>query len=96
MTAAYWLIGRYIVEFEQEGRERANYGEEIVGRLSADLSTRFGRGFSVRNLWKMRAFFLSWQKVPTASAESGDHQKLQTLSGESEIEKCRQCRQNLY
>ena len=98
MTAAYWLIGQYIVEFEQEGRERANYGEEIIIRLSVDLSARFGRGFSVRNLRLMRSFFLSHQKRQTVSAESGsrqkwptasagswDHQKWQTVSAESSL-----------
>ena len=85
MTAAYWLIGQHIVEFEQEGRERANYGEEIIKRLSVDLSARFGRGFSVRNLWLMRSFFLSHQKLQTVSAESGDHLKVQTASAESSL-----------
>lgn len=98
MTAAYWLIGQYIVEFEQEGRERAKYGEEIIIRLSVDLSARFGRGFSVRNLRLMRSFFLSHQKRQTVSAESGsrqkwptasaefwDHQKWQTVSAESSL-----------
>ena len=57
MTAAYRAIGRYIVEFEQEGRERADYGGRLVERLFADLSARYGRGFSLRNLWQMRAFY---------------------------------------
>ena len=60
MTAAYWLIGRHIVEFEQEGAERAEYGTALVGRLSADLTRRFGRGFSRPNLWQMRLFYLSY------------------------------------
>ena len=85
MTASYWLIGRHIVEFEQDGRERASYGDEIIKRLSVDLSARFGRGFSVRNLWQMRTFFLSWQKVQTLSAESESRQKVQTLSAESSL-----------
>ncbi len=53
MTAAYWLIGRRIVEFEQKGETRAEYGEELIERLAADLITRYGRGFSVRNVWQM-------------------------------------------
>ena len=85
MAAAYWLIGQHIVEFEQEGRERANYGEEIIKRLSVDLSARFGRGFSVRNLWLMRSFLLSHQELKTVSAESGDHLKVQTASAESSL-----------
>ena len=46
MTAAYWLIGRRIVEFEQSGAERAEYGAALLERLAADLTGRFGRGFS--------------------------------------------------
>ena len=46
MTAAYWFIGRYIVEFEQSGEERAEYRAALIERLAADLTKRFGRGFS--------------------------------------------------
>ncbi len=84
MTAAYWLIGQHIVEFEQKGKERADYGDEIIKRLSVDLSNRFGRGFSVTNLWQMRAFFLYWQKRPIVSTEFKEQLKVQTLSAESE------------
>jgi len=45
MTAAYWLIGQRIVEFEQTGAERAPYGEELLERLSVALGARYGRGF---------------------------------------------------
>ncbi len=82
MTATYWLIGQYIVEFEQNGRKRADYGGEIHKRLSTDLTAPFGRGFSVRNLQLMRSFFLSHQKVQTVSAESDTDQKVQTVSAE--------------
>lgn len=58
MTAAYWLIGRRIVESEQKGERRAAYGEELLVRLSADLSKRYGRGFGVDNLQRFRAFYL--------------------------------------
>ena len=43
MTASYWEIGRRIVEAEQKGRRRAGYGEQLMARLSADLTARFGR-----------------------------------------------------
>ena len=69
MTAAYWMIGRHIVEFEQEGRKRAEYGEEIVEQLAGDLSARYGRGFPLRNVWQMKAFHLAWPILQTASAE---------------------------
>lgn len=71
MTATYWEIGRRIVEIEQGGKERADYyGDEIVDRLSVDLSARFGRGFKRRNLFQMRQFYLSYQNiVQTLSAQ---------------------------
>ncbi|MEX1222920.1 MAG: DUF1016 N-terminal domain-containing protein, partial [Pirellulales bacterium] len=69
LTATYWEIGRRIVEFEQGGEARAEYGEMVVPRLSRDLTARFGRGFSERNLWKMKDFYLGWEILPTPSAE---------------------------
>ena len=60
MTAAYWLIGRRVVEFEQSGKKRAEYGAGLLRRLSADLTDRYGRGFSVDNLENMRLFYLSY------------------------------------
>ncbi|MCY4232374.1 MAG: PDDEXK nuclease domain-containing protein [Bacteroidetes bacterium] len=83
MTAAYWLTGRHIIDFEQEGKERANYGAEVIKRLSIDLSARFGRGFSVRNLWQMRSFYLLWPEMPTLSDKSDSNQKRPTPSVES-------------
>jgi DUF1016 N-terminal domain len=56
MTATYWEIGRRIVAFEQGGETRAEYGEELIRRLAAELAPRFGRGFRWRNLTQMRAF----------------------------------------
>ena len=60
MTATYWEIGRRIVEFDQGGQNRAGYGQALIKRLSADLSRRFGRGFSERNLEQMRLFYQAW------------------------------------
>lgn len=59
MTATYWEIGRRVVEHEQQGEARAAYGEEVLARLSVDLTSRLGRGFSRRNLQDMRAFYLA-------------------------------------
>lgn len=71
MTKCYWEIGRRIVKFEQQGKARAEYGEQLIERLSDDLTGRFGRGFGRRNLFQMRSFYLSFpQKVQTASALS--------------------------
>lgn len=71
MSASYWAIGRRIVESEQGGAARAGYGEALLRRLSADLTTRFGRGFSERNLEQMRLFYLGWPIPQTLSAQSG-------------------------
>ena len=69
MTITYWLIGGRIIEQEQRGAARAGYGEELLKRLARDLSERFGRGFSERNLEQMRAFYLGRPIPQTASAK---------------------------
>ncbi len=73
MTASYWEIGRRIVEFEQGGEGRAEYGESLLKRLGDDLTRQFGRGFAWRNLTQLRAFYLAWpseQILQTLSAKS--------------------------
>ncbi len=88
MTAAYWLTGRRIVEFEQSGEERAEYGAPLIERLAEDLTARFGRGFSLQNIYNMRLFYLSYQPdriLQTLSGKSAPppgRQILQTPSGE--------------
>ncbi len=85
MTATYWEIGRRIVEFEQKGHIKADYGEQLIERLSSDLTERFGRGFGRRNLFQIRSFYLSYSSiVQTLSAQFGSpvsSQKSQILSG---------------
>ena len=71
MTTSYWEIGRRIVEAEQKGRRRAGYGEQLIERLSADLSARFGRGFGVNNLENMRRFFLAYPRAEISQTLSG-------------------------
>ena len=75
MTATYWEIGRRIVEHEQAGEKRAGYGEEVVKKLSADLTRRFGRGFGPAQVASMRQFHLTFP-LP---------RKFQSLIGKSEI-----------
>lgn len=71
MTATYWEIGRRIVEFEVGGRGRADYGKQLIDRLSEDLTAKFGRGFGRSNLFQMRAFYLAFSEiVQTASGQS--------------------------
>jgi len=54
----YWEIGRHIVEFEQGGAERAEYGSKLLSRLAESMAIEFGAGFDVSNLRKMRQFYL--------------------------------------
>jgi predicted nuclease of restriction endonuclease-like (RecB) superfamily len=65
MVHAYWLIGREIVEVEQRGKKRAAYGEQLMQALAAQLTDRFGAGYSLRNLRRIRQFYLAY---PTGSA----------------------------
>ncbi|MGK8209521.1 PDDEXK nuclease domain-containing protein [Burkholderia cenocepacia] len=71
MTASYWEIGRRIVEAEQRGKRRAGYGEQLIERLSGDLTARFGRGFGVNNLENMRRFFLTYRGAEISQTVSG-------------------------
>ena len=88
MTAAYWLIGQHIVEFEQSGEERAEYGAALIKRLSADLTGQFGRGFSRQNVQLMRLFCLSYPLERIRQTPSGESvvplssEILQTASAE--------------
>lgn len=90
MTATYWEIGRRIVELEQAGKKRAEYGKGLINKLSADLTTKFRRGFGVDNLQRMRLFYTYFQGdliYATLSRKSIlkllSDEKCQTLSGKS-------------
>lgn len=71
MTAAYWLIGKRIVEEEQHGEDRAIYGDALLKNLSKELTAEFGNGFSYTNLKNMRKFYKTYQdkKGQTLSAQ---------------------------
>ena len=69
MVAAYWEIGRVIVEEEQQGAQRAEYGKQIIASLSERLRCDFGKGFDRSNLWNMRAFFLAYPKLDALRRE---------------------------
>ena len=67
MVQTYWEIGRQIVEFEQHGNEKAEYGSDVLNRLSRDLTDRYGKGFSRSNVVYMRKFYLTYPKRQTVS-----------------------------
>lgn len=60
MVEAYWLIGKRIVEEEQNGKEKAEYGEAVLKKLSVALTSEFGKGFSYANLRNFRQFYLTY------------------------------------
>ena len=66
-VVANWLIGREIVEEEQQGRRRAEYGLQLVTQLSEQLTTTYGRGWSAQNLFYMKQFYLSYPSLLPAS-----------------------------
>lgn len=61
LLKANWDIGKYIVEYEQHGNEKADYGSALLTNLSKDLKSRFGKGFSKSNIYLMRQFYLKYQ-----------------------------------
>ena len=67
MVYTYFEIGRIIVEEEQRGKERAEYGKKILKGLSEKLGKEFAKGFSVTNLKQMRQFYLSYSNGQTLS-----------------------------
>lgn len=67
MVQAYWLVGKRIVEEEQQGEVRATYGKALLKNLSFDLQKDFGKGFSVDNLEKMRGFYLQYPLIAKKS-----------------------------
>src|SRR5690554_197648 len=83
----YWHIGKHIVEFEQKGKEKSQYGDELLEKLSKDLTMEFGRGFSRSNLFQIRKFYITFPIIQTASGQLEEEQvedkkfkKIQTLS----------------
>lgn len=67
MTFTYFEIGRMIIEEEQNGKERAEYGKQILKGLSADLTKEFGKGFSMRNLEQIRKFYKTYSNSSSLS-----------------------------
>lgn len=88
MVHTYFEIGRMIVEEEQNGNIRAEYGKQVLIELSRKLTDEFGKGFSRRNLEQMRQFYLTYSKTQTVSAEfnlSWSHYlKLMRIDNENE------------
>jgi len=68
MVKAYWKIGQRIVEEEQQGRQRADYGDFLIRELSRRLGDEFGKGFSVANLKNFRQFYTTFPDFNKSNA----------------------------
>lgn len=91
-VAANWLVGRRIVEQEQHGQERAQYGKHIVELASEALTAEFGKGYSIVNIKSFRKFYLTFNNLligqtPSSQSENGMTIKGQTVSAELELSK---------
>ncbi len=67
ITETYWKVGEHIVEFEQDGKQRAEYGSGLLERLSKDLSILHSKGFSVSNIQRMRHLYDEYPIYATLS-----------------------------
>ena len=69
LVATYWQIGQQIVEFEQNGADRATYGTNLLKTVSKDLTAKYGKGFSRSNLQNMRLLYMKYPKFQTLSGK---------------------------
>lgn len=87
MLMAYWNVGRIIVENEQNGNIKAEYGKQIIKELSRELRRSLGSGFSVSNLFNMRRFYITYPKFQTVSGKLSWSHYCELLSIENEEER---------
>ncbi|MBD3843275.1 MAG: DUF1016 domain-containing protein, partial [Campylobacterales bacterium] len=86
LVQTYWEIGRYIVEFEQNGNEKAEYGTQLFERLSSDLTKAYGKGFGRSNLLYMRKLYLTFPISGTLSHKLTWSHYYEILKSDSELE----------
>ena len=88
MVLTYWNIGRHIVQFEQDGKERAEYGTKLLRNLSQDLTARIGGGgYNHTNINYMRMFFLEFPILGTLSPKLGWHHIIEFLKISDPLER---------
>ncbi len=81
LTGTYWEVGQRIVEFEQAGNKKAEYGDILLKRLAVDLKSRFGRGFGWRNIFHMRSFYLAYPHILQTPSAISEEPIFQTSPG---------------
>ena len=87
LVQAYWKIGQRIVEFEQGGKEKAEYGSELLDRLQRDLTLRYGRGFSRSNIIYIRLLYLKYPTGETLSHQLTWSHYFELLKVEDNLER---------
>ena len=87
LVKTYWEIGRRIVVFEQQGKEKAEYGSYLLERLSKDLKLRYGKGFSRSNISYMRLLYIKYQKSETLSHKLSWSHYFELLKVEEDLER---------
>ncbi len=86
LVQTYWQIGRHIVEFEQGGNQKAEYGTELLDKLSKDLTLEYGKGFSRSNLVYIRKFFIAFPNSATLSHQLSWSHYFEILKAENDME----------
>jgi predicted nuclease of restriction endonuclease-like (RecB) superfamily len=87
LLQTYWHIGQYIVEFEQKGQIKAEYGEALLERLSNDLSLLHGKGFSLSNLKRIRQFYATYPNSATLSHQLSWSHYVELLKIDNKLER---------
>lgn len=87
MLKAYWEIGQEIIEEEQKGKQKAEYGKKIMCELSKELTLKYGKGFSKSNLFNMRKFYLTFPIFQTVSGKFTWSHFLEFMKIEEELER---------
>lgn len=86
LVQTYWVIGQHIVEFEQKGNEKVEYGSQLFERLSKDLTFEYGKGFSRSNLLYMRKLYLLFPIRETLSHILTWSHYIEILKSDSDLE----------
>lgn len=86
LVQTYWQVGRHIVEFEQQGNEKAEYGSGLLDRLAKDLTAQYGKGFSRSNVIYMRKLYLSFPKSETLSHQLTWSHYFEILKSNNDLE----------
>ncbi len=87
LIKTYWQIGKRIIEFEQKGKEKAEYGTKLLDKLSKDLKLKYGKGFSRSNIIYMRLFFIKYSKSETVSHQLSWSHYFELLKIENDLER---------